>query len=248
MNWTLIGWVIIGLAAILLAVLSWGVKIKGVPPRKMGFFRHLLTSRTATLEQGRSQQVILGNNFWSRAYPGLGLTGLAALPSLLTPEVLAEGQQAVSTASGSLALFARQIVEGHYTSGFSEQLLDSRVEAGLYGLTPFSFTAGLLPELKRTPYGTLIYLGDFGPEAVLSIQAAARQGGQVFAAAGSLTAQAALFLSVRELLLGEEVFLLPAALAPTPSNQASLWVEDLLRLALMGLLVAGAILKMTGVL
>lgn len=248
MNWTLTGWVMIILAAVLLAVLSWGVKFHTPAPRKSGFVRRLLISRSDSIEEGQYQQVVLGNHLFSPAYPGLGLTGLSALPSLLTPETLAGGRQSIASSTGSLAVIARQVVQGRYADGFSEALLPSRVEADIFGMTPFSFTAGLLPELKIKSMGSLIYLGDFGPEAFLPVKKAIDQGARVFVGAGSISAQAALFLCARDMLFGEEVFMLAPSLASTPQNRASLTVEDLLRIGLIGLLIVGAILKMCGVL
>ena len=248
MNWTLVGWIVIGLTAVLLALLTWGIRINLPKPRKTSFIRYFLASRSKTMEQGKSQQVILGNQLISRGYPGLGLTGLSALPSLIAPETLVDGNQCISSSSGGLAVIARQVVEGRYAAGFSEQLIPARGVVGVYGLTPLSFTAGLLPEMSFSPLGNLIYLGDYGPEAVLAVKKAADLGARVFAGAGTITAQAALFLCVRDLLLGEEVFMLSPSLASTPQSKIGLTVEDLLRVGLIGLLVIGAILKMCGVL
>jgi hypothetical protein len=248
LNWTLIGWIFIGLAAVLLAVLSWGVRINTPSLRKNAFLTRYKASQAATVEQGKSQQIVLGNGLSSPAYPGLGLTALSAIPVLITPESLADGNQSIASGSGGLAALARQIVEGRYADSFTEQLLPSKTEADVYGLTPFSFTAGLLPELSRNTFGNLLYLGGYGPESVLAVNRASDRGGQVFAAAGSLTAQATLFLCVYDLLIGEEVFMIAPTLTGTRQSRAGLMVEDLLRVTLIVLLIAGAVLKMCGVL
>ena len=248
LNWTLIGWIVIGLAAVLLALLSWGVRIKMPSLRKNDFVKRYKASQAAAMEQGKYQQVVLGNRLGSRTYPGLGLSALSAIPSLITPETLTDGRQSIASSTGGLAVLARQVVESRYANGFSEQLMHSRVEASVYGVTPFSFTAGLLPELIFTPLGNLLYLGEYGPESVLAVQQAGDLGAQVFAGAGFLTAQATLFLCMQDLLLGEEVFMLAPSLVGTQQSKSALMVEDLLRVALMVLLVAGAVLKMCGVL
>ena len=248
MTWTLLGWALIILAAVLLGVLSWGVHLASPPPRKLVFSQRYKAARGKAIEQGKQQLVILGNRFWSSAYPGLGLTGLFSLSALITPETMADGGQALTTSSGSIASIARQVVAGKYTDGFSRQLTEPRIETRVPGLTPFTFTAALLSELKEATAGNLLYLGDFGPEAVLAAQKVANQGGQVFIGAGSITAQATLFLCARDLLLGEQVYMLSPALAPTAKNRAGMLVEDVLRVALMLLLITGAVLKMCGVL
>lgn len=248
LNWTLIGWIVIGLAAVCLALLSWGVRKKTPSLRNNDFVKRYKASQAVAMEQGKYQQVVLGNRLGSRTYPGLGLSALSAMPSLITPETLTDGHQSIASSTGGLAVLARQVIEGRYATGFSEQLMVSRVEASVFGLTPFSFTAGLLPELTFASLGNLLYLGDYGPESVLAVQQAADLGAQVFAGAGSLTAQATLFLCVQDLLIGEEVFMLAPSLVDTQQSQAGLMVEDLLRVALIVFLVTGAVLKMCGVL
>ncbi|MBG0787229.1 MAG: hypothetical protein H0S79_19220 [Anaerolineaceae bacterium] len=248
MTWTMVGWIIIGLAAVLLAALTWIVKPRALALRRQDFFRHLNRSRTATLEQGRRQEVVLGHALWSRAYPGLGLSGLASYDALLDAETLADGRQTVSANAGILAVFARQIIRGRYDSGFSDQLLPAEIQPVVYGPTTFSFNAGLMSDLKMQDYGTLVILGDFGPESAISVKNIHDQRGQAFAAAGSLASQAALLLNVQNILLGEEVFMAPALLDPQPKNLAGAQAEDWLRIGLILALVIGATLKAVGVL
>lgn len=248
MTWAMVGWIIIGLAAVCLIVLTWVVRPRSYALRNQAFFRHLNRSRTATIEQGRRQEVVLGHALWSRAYPGLGLSSLASYDALLDGETLADGRQTVSANAGILAVFARQIIHSRYDSGFSEQLLSPRVQSTVYGPTTFSFNAGLMSDLKMQDYGTLVFLGDFGPESAISVKKIHDQRGEAFSAAGSMASQAALLLNVPDILLGEEVFMAPALFNPQPENLAAVQVEDLLRVGLILALVVGATLKAVGVL
>jgi hypothetical protein len=247
MTWSMLGWVLIGAAAALLLVLTFWVR-PNYDLRHFPFVENLKRSRTASLEQGRRQQVVLGEGLWSRAYSGLGLAALAGAATQLDGATLADGRMSLATASGGLAVLARQLVQGAYQDGFSERLLAPQVRVALYGPTPFSFNAGLMSELKMRPYGTLLLLGDFGPKAAISVNNVHGQRGEAFAAAGTLTAQAALYLNVRDILLGEEVYAAESLLAPTAMNRAAAMAEDLLRLALIAALVIGAVLKALGVL
>ena len=248
MTWSQVGWVVIGVAAALLVVLTWIVKPRRYDLRQGAFARHLMRSRTATLEQGRRQEVVLGHALWSRAYPGLGLSALASYDALLDAETLADGRQTVSANAGILATFARQIIQGRYQAGFSEELLQDKVQPVVYGPTTFSFNGGLMSDLKMQDYGTLVILGDFGPESAISVKNIYDQRGEAFAATGSLASQAALFANVDDLLLGEEAYLAPALLDPTPQAHAAALTEDLLRVGVILALVIGATLKAVGVL
>jgi hypothetical protein len=249
MTWTQIGWTIIALAAVLLAGLSLLVSRRyQYLARKNPAVRRLQDQRVIAVERGLGCQVVLGEALWTHAYPGLGLHALLMLPGMVSPEDSVEGGQVLSTGSGALMLFARQIVQGCYQDGFSPGLQERVLPVSLPGPTPLSFTAGLLPDLSLHPAGSLAMFGSFGLSAPLWAEAAQIKGGHVFAAAGSITAQAALFLNVRDLLIGEEIFMLPGLIEPTVPTQAGWLTEDILRAALMALLIVAAVMKMAGLL
>lgn len=249
MNWSLVGWVVIAISAILLTVMVLLFK-KGIsyPVRRNPAIEGLIASRISAIEMGQRRQVVLGHQLWSRVNPGLGLHSLAVLPTFLDPETGMDGGMTVSGGDGSLAVFARQIIKNRYRDGFLTALHDHGVRSALPGPTPLSFTAGFLPELHAHPHASLAVFGDYGAEAALWVDAVTSRGGYVFAAAGSLASQAALYASVRDLLIGEEVFLTPGLLAPDAINQAGWLTEDILRSLLILLLITAAILKMIGVL
>ena len=249
MTWSEIGWIIIGLAAILLTASS--IIFKG---RRSYFVRTspavkaFLDQRVTAIERGETRQIVLGDRFWSRANPGLELHALAVLPDLASPEAIADGGQTVAAGTGELVLFARQILTGGYQDGFSTGLHSLIMPVILPGPTPLSFLAGFLPEIGFQSPGSVGLFGNYGITAPMLAEGATRRGGHAFAAAGSVTAQAALFLNVRDLLIGEEVFLLPGLITRTPYNQAGWMTEDILRASLIALMAIAALLKMAGLL
>jgi hypothetical protein len=249
MTWTQIGWTVIALAAVLLAGFSLLFRRRySYLARKNPAVERLQDQQVIAVERGLGRQVVLGEGFWTHAYPGLGLHALLTLPGVVSPEDSVEAGQVISTSSGALVLFARQIVQGCYQGGFSPGLQERGLPVSLPGPTPFSFTAGLLPDLSTQPLGSLAMFGSFGLSAPLWAEAAQIKGAHVFAAAGSITAQATLFLNVRDLLIGEEVFMLPGLMKTTAVNQAGWLTEDVLRAALMVLLIIASVLKMAGLL
>ena len=96
--------------------------------------------------------------------------------------------------------------------------------------------------------GSVGLFGHYGPMEALVLEAAQMKGGHSFAAAGSISAQAALFLTTRDLLIGEEIFLLPGLMDRSPSLQAAWISEDILRVLMIALLVIAAGLTLAGVL
>lgn len=248
MTWAQVGWVVIGLSALLLVGFS--LLLKG---RHSYLVRHLpavkalIDQRVIAIERGKGRQVVLGNRFWNRAYPGLGLHALAVLPSLVSPEDVFDGRQLFSAGTGELVLFARQVVQGVYDDGYSMGLEQGANPLQVPGPTPLSFLAGQMVEINLQSPGSLALFGNFGQGAPLWAEAAFIKGSHVFAAAGSISAQAALFLGVRDLLIGEEIFMLPGLTDHSPINQAGWMTEDVIRGLLIVFILVAVVLKMVGV-
>lgn len=249
MIWSLLGWVLIGLSALMLFV--FGILLRkriSYPVRHFPAVDRLAASRVDALERGKKRAVLLGHKLWSPVYPGLGLGVLSVFPFLIDAEQVEEGGQVVSLGDGGLLLLARQIVVGRYHDGFSESLIGSDVGIILPGMTPLSFTAGLLPELRSQPYGSLAMFGNLGPEVALMMEAIADKKETVFTAAGPITSLAALFPGSQDLIVGEEVFQLPGLLDEGTAEKAGPLTEDIMRMGCILMLVLGALLKALGVL
>ncbi len=248
MTWAQVGWVMIALSALLLVGFSLIFKSRHqYLVRQFSAVKALLDQRVIAVERGKGRQVVLGNRLWNRAYPGLGLQALSVLPGLVNPEDVLDGGQAVSAGTGELILFARQIVQGVYQDGYSTGLAQGTNPLQLPGPTPLSFLAGLLVEINLQSPGSLALFGSFGQGAPLWAEAALIKGGHVFAAAGSVSAQAALFLSTRDMLIGEEIFMLSGLMDTSPINQAGWMTEDVIRTLLIVLILVAVVLKMVGV-
>ncbi len=183
--------------------------------------------------------------FGPRIYPGLGLYGLSVLPELTTLEMLSSKGTAVSAGDPSLLIIARQIIQNQYRDGFSFDLSIASLE--LPGPTSFSYTAGLLAELRNYRHGSLALLGNYGVEALLFSEAQSVRQGDFFSASGDLASQAVLFSSVQDLMIGENIYLLKGLLQPSSNAQAGWLTEDLLRILLIGFILIAVILKMVSV-
>jgi len=249
MNWSILGWGMISVAIILLVVFTFRFKNgKSYKVRKNTQMEGLNKSRIAKIEGGLHRTIVLGHQLSSSAYPGLGLNSLAIVPGILDPETLADGKLNISTSQGSLMVFVRQIVENSYQNGFSKALTQRGVNTVLPGPTVYSNIAGLVCELGVHPQHGLILAGNFGPEVSLLSEVCVSKNGDVFAAAGTITSQAALFPQVENLVMGENNFMLPGLLTPSPGRDAGWLTEDILRILLIFMIIAAAILKMVGVL
>jgi len=247
--WSIVGWAVIALSALLLVICSLlGNKLDFYSLRKSSSTSGLMKAQISAIERGQPRLIAIGDQFWSRAYPGLGLHALTSLPMLADTENVMDGGLSVAGGDGSLLVLAHQIVQNGYVNGFSMELSKPRMSVILPGLTHLSFSVGLLSELGSQKYGSIALFGNYGPAAILWTEAVQSKGGYAFAAAGSLTSQAALLFNVRDLMIGESIFSMSGLLSSNPPDQARWLIEDILRVLLIFSLVAGVILKLTGVL
>lgn len=245
-----VGIAIVGFTAILLIVFAVLLKDhRGYPIRQVPQISHWMRAHTAAVERQGYQNIFLGQHLFCPAYPGVGYHALSVLPTFLDPEIgWAGGGLRVSAGDGSLLVLAQEIIQGRYREGYHPNLNASGVQTHLYGPTPISVTAGILPELHDNPYHSVAFLGVYGPEVLIMASTAQRLGGYVFVAAGSLISQATLFASVEDQLIGEEIFMLPGILNPQAKFQSALLTEDILRIILIVALIVLAILKLVNLL
>ena len=91
-------------------------------------------------------------------------------------------------------------------------------------------------------------MGNFGVEAALLTDAAERS--QVFNLAGSdnLEAQAVLYVTAQQPVVGEELFAAGAYFDLGSMHHASLTVQDILRWLFIAIMFIGVLLKLAGVL
>ena len=78
-------------------------------------------------------------------------------------------------------------------------------------------------------------------------QAAEQQRVFTLTASDALPAQAVLYASSSDTLIGEDLYAVPAYLNAGPAHTASLRVQDILRWVIIAAIVVGAVLKFLGI-
>jgi hypothetical protein len=117
----------------------------------------------------------------------------------------------------------------------------------LAGLTPFSSAAATIAMIGDEDASAVALVGQFGPEAALLCEAADRSGATILGASSDPAAQAVLFATATDALIGEELYAAPAYISGRPSWVEGLTVQDVLRWMLILGLLAGAGLKFLGI-
>jgi hypothetical protein len=242
----LVGFAVILLSAVLLGVVA--VIQRKSPPvfREIPAFTRLRKAVGRVVEDGTRLHVSLGRGAFFTQQFASALAGLALLRRL--SELTSAGDQPPVATSGDAALAILSQDTLQTGSEASAQGKYDPLAGRLTGLTPFSYAAGAMPVIQDENISTNVLMGNFGAEAALLTEAAERANTFSLAASDNLTAQAILYASAREPLIGEELYAAGAYVEAGPMHTASLTVQDILRWLIIAVILIGGFLKLIGLL
>jgi hypothetical protein len=236
---------LVGFAAILLLSLTL-VKRKSPPKfRVIPALTRLYRAVGLSVEDGTRLLVGLGGASLLTQKGGTPLAGLGMLRSLTERTSLSDRPPIAAAGEPSLALLAQDTLEAGYQDAGVPELFQATA-GRLTGMTPFSSAAGMLPILRDENVSASLLIGHFGVEAALLAEAAERENAFLLGSSDDPSAQAALFASAPESLIGEEVFSIGGYLGAGRAHIASLTVQDVLRWLVIAALLVGAVLKLFG--
>lgn len=213
--------------------------------RRIEAFERLNRVVGLAVENGTRLHISLGRGNLFTARGGSALAGLAMLRRLAERTSMSDRPPIVTSGDASLSLLSQDTLQaGYHAAGADDQY---RVSTGrLAGLTPFSYAAGTIPVTRDEAVSANIIIGDFGAEAALLAESADREDTSLIAASDNLSAQAILYASAQDPLIGEELFASGAYVGAGASHEASLQVQDILRWLVIVAIVGGALLKLMG--
>lgn len=242
---------ILGLVIVFLTfglILIFSLPLKKRPPllfRSIPAVESLKRGLGLAIEQGTQIHISLGKASLTDPSCASTLASLTSLEKIAESSVAGDLPPVVTTGEGGINLLSRDALQAACLAGKAPELYDPQ-SARLTGVTPFAYAAGSLPIIYSGTVTTNVLTGHFGSEVVLLTEAAEKTDSQLFTASDSLQAQAVMYASTENTLLGEEIFALPAYLGEKRIHQASLYAQDYLRLILVLALIAGAILTFLG--
>lgn len=217
------------------------------PPtiREIPAYTRLRRAVGRVVEDGSRLHVSLGRSAMVTPQGASALAGLALLGRLAELTSGGDKPPIATTGDASVAILAQSILQDAAES--SNQSFDP--SAGrLTGLTPFSYAAGAIPSIRDENVSAAVLMGNFGVEAALLTDAAERS--QVFnlAASDNLEAQAVLYATAQQPVIGEELFAAGAYFDLGSMHHASVTVQDILRFIFIAAMLIGALLKLAGIL
>ena len=257
MNWT--GWVEPGIGLILILLAAGLMFFFSLPQeRRQDRARSRVVLRPIRAMQRLRRAIGLAVEDGSRLHISIGrasiisfnnasaLIGLSTLERIGMQSSLSDRPPVATSGDGTLALLSQDTLHAAYRISNNTDQYDQN-QARLTGPTPFSYVAGTIPVVHDERVSTNIFIGNFGPEVALLTDAADREDAFSLAASDSLPAQATLYATASEPLIGEELFAVPAYIQPGGMQQAGLRAQDVLRWIVIAATLGGAVLAIIGI-
>lgn len=211
--------------------------------RAIPAFQKLRRAIGLSVEEGKRLHVSIGNGSILGPNNASALIGLSALERAAQISIISDRPPIATGGDGALAILSQDTLRAAYRSNNALEQYDPG-RGRLAGVTPFSYTAGTIPLIAGEQVSANLLIGYYGPEVALLCESAEREGAFTMAASHSLPAQAVMYATADEPLIGEELFAIPAYLQAAPMHQASLRTQDVLRWVLALLLTIVALSKL----
>ncbi|MBE3039043.1 MAG: hypothetical protein IMZ62_09560 [Chloroflexi bacterium] len=214
--------------------------------RDIPAFTRLRQAVGLVVEDGSRLHVSLGRGALTTPQSASALAGLALLRRLADLTSAGDQPPIVTSGDATLAILSQDTLQA--AAKFSEQAAFDPTMGRLTGLTPFSYAAGAIPAIHDENVSANLLMGNFGVEVALLTDAVERKNTFVLAGSDNLTAQAVIYASAQEPLIGEEIYAAGAYVESGPLDTASLTVQDILRWLIIAAILVGALLTLAGVL
>jgi hypothetical protein len=243
-NWLgpILGLVLILLAAVLMFVFSLPQRGRSrVVLRPLRPMQRLRRAIGLAVEDGSRLHITIGKASIVSPLNASALVGLSTLERIGILSSISDRPPVVTSGEGTLAILSQDTLRAAYRISNALDQYDP-AQARLAGPTPFSYIAGALPVVQDDRVSANILVGNFGPEVGLLTEAADRQDVFTLAASDAFAAQAVMYASAQEPLIGEELFAVPAYLQAGSIHQASLRAQDVLRWVVIVGLIVGAVM------
>jgi hypothetical protein len=222
-----------------------GSSLPGVKLRRISAFTKLRRVIGLAVEAGSRLHISIGRGGAIGTESASAFIGLSVLERLAGSASTSDNPPIATAGEGAIGTLAQETLRGTYSSIGLSRKFDPDT-GRVTGLTPFSYAAGTLPLVSDEKTGANVLLGHFGSEVALITDAGERSGNMTLAGTDNLPAQAVLFASAHEPLVGEELYAGGAYLNVGTMHDASLRTQDIFRWALVILIILGVLAKFLG--
>jgi hypothetical protein len=210
-------------------------------------FTHFRREVDLAVEAGKRLHISLGRGNINDLQGGSAFIGLTILDRCARAASNSDRPPVTTSGDGVITILSQDTLRTTYRSLAAEERYDP-TNARLTGLTPMAYAAGAMPTIHDEQISTNIFAGHFGTEIALLTEAGERSRSLTVAGSDSIPAQAVIYATSDEPLLGEELYAAGAYLGADRAHSASLRMQDILRWVLVVSIMIGAILKLLGIL
>ncbi len=223
-----------------LLALRKGAKPRGL--RRIEAYESLPATVGAAVETGHRIHISLGSGTIGEVTTAATISGLGVLDQVASVAAISDKPPIVTAADGAAMLLAQDTLRGVYNRQNASEQYDP-LSAQVAGLTPLGFGAALPGVLDDEMVAGTVLIGSVGQEAVLLAEAGRRADLTTVAGSDLPAAQAVLFATADQPLIGEDLFAGSAYINRRPAHLASLRAQDWMRIIIGGLIVLGVLLK-----
>jgi uncharacterized protein DUF6754 len=174
------------------------------------------------------------------------IAGLLILGHVAEVAARYETELRVACAIPLVMVVAEETVrQGYYNAGRPEAHRPQNVQ--FISSEQFAFTAGANGIIMRERPATCIYMGRFYGESLVLAETAFVNGSIQIAGTGELTQLPFFIAACDYTIIGEELFAVSAYLSRDPRELSSLKATDMVKLAVLALIIVGTVLNTLGI-
>lgn len=217
----------------------------GLNLRQISAFIKLRRAVGLAVEAGSRLHISIGRGGIIGSESASALVGLSVLERLARSASTGDNPPIATAGEGAIGILAQDTLRSTYQQiGLSEQF--DPTSGRVTGLTPFSYAAGTMTLVSDDKTGANVVMGHFGSEVALITDAGERSDNLTLAGTDNLPAQAVLYATAHEPLIGEELYAGGAYLNAGIMHDASLRTQDTLRWVLIIVIILGVLVKFLG--
>lgn len=246
---SLIGFAVVVLfAGLMILFSSKKIRVKFPPTfRNLSGVNRIRHAIGLAVEDGTRLHVSLGSGSLIDPSNPSGLVGLSTLNRFGQLTSTSDLPPLCTSGNGGFHLLSQDVLSQNAVETNTRDMLDPNL-AQMSGTTPFSYAVGVMDAVDGSGTSASVMIGNFGPEAGLICEGTKNIHAYSLASSDSIIGQSVFLALSDDTLIGEELYALPAYLGYHAVHQASLRVQDSARLVIVLLLVAGAAMKLAGLL
>lgn len=217
-----------------------GSNLRAIPA-----FTRLRRAIGLAVESGSRLHISIGRGNITGPKSSAAFVGLSMLGRLAQSASAGDSPPIATTGDPALAILAQDTLSGTYRD---IGMIDHYDPAAgqLLGFTPFSYAAGALQVARDEKSAANILAGSFGSEVALLTDAGESGGNLTLAGTDNVVAQAILYATAHEPLIGEELYAGGAYVQAGPMHAASLRAQDIIRWILVAAILGGIVLNVLG--